>query len=189
MAPLTVFLDANVLYPAALRDLLMRLALQGLFRAKWSDMVHEEWMEAVQRDFSNITRPQLERTRDLMNRNAIDSLVTGFEHLIESIKLPDPDDRHVLAAAIASAATRIVTFNLKDFPTTSLQPYGIKAQHPDEFITQLMEIDMESVCTAARQHRINLRNPPKTALEYLGTLERQGLPKTVARLREFASII
>ena len=77
----------------------------------------------------------------------------------------------------------------KDFPTASLQPYGIKAQHPDGFIIQLMEIDMENVCTAARQHRINLKNPPKTALEYLGTLERQGLPQTVARLREFVSII
>ena len=188
-APLTVFLDANVLYPAALRDLFMRLALQGLFRAKWSNQVHEEWMEAVQRDFPNITRTQLERTRDLMNLNAVDSLVSGFEQQIESIKLPDPDDRHVLAAAITGNASRIITSNLKDFPAAALQPYGIKAQHPDDFIIQLMDTNMEGVCIAARQHRTNLKNPPKTALEYLVTLERQGLTKTVVRLRAFAEII
>jgi len=189
MAQLTVFLDANVLYPAALRDLFMRLSLQGLFRAKWSNMVHEEWMEAVQRDFPNITRLQLERTRDLMNQNAIDSLVTGFEQRIDSLKLPDPDDRHVLAAAITGFAARIVTFNLKDFPSALLQPYGLKAQHPDEFIIQLMDLNVESVCAAARQHRLNLKNPPKTAEEYIATLERQGLTKTVARLRECAALI
>lgn len=186
---LIVFLDANVLYPAALRDFFMRLALQDLFQARWSNQVHEEWMEAVQRDFPNITRTQLERTRDLMNRNAVDSLVTGFEPRIASIKLPDPDDRHVLAAAITGAAARIITFNLKDFPPAALQPYAIKAQHPDGFIIQLMEMDIERVCAAARQHRQNLKNPPKTAEEYLVTLERQGLVKTAAHLRKFVALI
>jgi len=187
IGPLTIFLDANVLYPAGLRDLFMRLALQELFHAKWSDQVHEEWMRAVQRDFPNITRPQLERMCDLMNRAAPDSLVTRFAHLITSLKLPD--DRHVLAAAIAGKANRIVTFNLKDFPAELLHSYRIEAQHPDEFITQLMAVNMESVCAAARQHRLNLRNPPKIAEEYLATLERQGLPKTATRLREFTSLI
>jgi predicted nucleic acid-binding protein len=127
MAQITAFLDANVLYPAGLRDLLMRLALQRLFHAKWSDHVHEEWMQSVQRDFPQITRQQLERTRDLMNRYAVDSLVIGFDHQIEQFKLPDPNDRHVLAAAIMGKADVIVTFNLRDFPAKALRPYSIEA--------------------------------------------------------------
>lgn len=189
MGPLTVFLDANVLYSAGLRDLLMRLALQGLFRAKWSEQVHEEWMQAVQRDFPNITRQQLERTRDLMNRYALESLVSGFEHQIEQLALPDPNDRHVLAAAIVGGTDLIVTFNLRDFPTPVLRSYGIEVQHPDAFITHLIEVDRGRVCAAAKQHRQNLRNPPKTVEEYLATLERQGLPATVGRLRESTEMI
>lgn len=120
VAPVTVFLDANVLYPAALRDLLMRLALQGVMRARWSNRVHEEWMQAVLRDHPHLTCRQLERTRDLMNRHAADSLVTGFEHRIAQLTLPDPDDRHVLAAAIHCHAEVILTRNLRDFPASAL---------------------------------------------------------------------
>jgi hypothetical protein len=94
------FLDASVLYPAPLRDLLLELAVSDLYRAKWSDAVHEEWITAVLENRPDLTRAQLERTRDLMNAHARDALVTDFEQLIDILELPDPDDRHVLAAAI-----------------------------------------------------------------------------------------
>lgn len=126
----TAFLDSNVLYPAALRNFLMWLAVHGLFRARWSDSVHEEWMAAVQRDFPGITRKQLERTRELMNLHAQDSLVFGFEELIKSVQLPDPSDRHVLAAAIRSSAGVIVTRNLKDFPREALDPMASRRSIP-----------------------------------------------------------
>lgn len=189
MYGLTAFLDANVLYAAALRDLLMRLALQGLFRPRWSVLVHEEWMAAVLQNFPDITRQQLERTRDLMNLYAKDSLVTGFEHQIETLQLPDPDDRHVLAAAIHVQATVIVTQNLKDFPQRALTPYGIEAQHPDVFIRHLMHRDLGAVVAAAHQHRANLKKPPRSVVDYLATLERQGLTQTVALLRTFAAVL
>ena len=120
-----------MLYPAGLRDLLMRLTLSGLLRARWSDIVHEEWMQAVLRDFPDITYSQLERTRDLMNRYAIDSLVTGFEDRIDQVTLPDPDDRHVLAAAIHCHADISLTRNLKDFPHAILTKHSIVAKAPD----------------------------------------------------------
>jgi len=82
----------------------MEIALTDVYRAKWSDRVHEEWIVAVLRDRSDLTRKQLERTRDLMNAHERDALVTGFEPLIETLSLPDPDDRHVLAAAIKGRA-------------------------------------------------------------------------------------
>lgn len=185
----TAFFDANVLYPAGLRNLLMRLAVRELFRAKWSEKVHEEWMAAVMEDFPDITRPQLERTRNLMDLHAEDSLVTGYEDLIEGIELPDPDDRHVLAAAIRSNADVIVTRNLRDFPEERLRPYGIEPKHPDAFVMNLFDLTPGAVVGAAREHRESLRSPTKTVPEYLASLERQELTQTVAALRDYASVL
>jgi predicted nucleic acid-binding protein len=130
----TALYDSCVLYPAPLRDLLMRLAMTDLFRAKWTDAIHEEWIRRVLEDRSDLIRPQLERTRELMNAYVRDCLVTNYEHLVKAIELPDPDDRHVLAAAIHGHADVIVTFNLDDFPAGVLQRYGVEALHPDQFI-------------------------------------------------------
>jgi hypothetical protein len=129
VADLTALYDACVLYPASLRDLLMWLARSGLFRARWTDAIHDEWIRNLLNDRSDLTAAQLERTRELMNAAVRDCLVTGYGHLIETLTLPDPDDRHVLAAAIQGGASVIVTFNLTDFPAETLQPYGIEAQH------------------------------------------------------------
>ena len=69
-----------------------------------------------------------------------DSLVTGYEPAIDGLELPDPDDRHVLAAALRANAEIIVTANLKDFPQTTLKPYKVIAQHPDDFILDLIDL-------------------------------------------------
>jgi predicted nucleic acid-binding protein len=132
VAGFTAFCDANVLYPAELRNLLMHLALIGLFRAKWSADVHEEWISKLLKKRPDLTRDKLERTRILMDQHAVDALVTGYEDLIPGLQLPDPDDRHVLAAAIRGHADVIVTINLRDFPSDTIGPFGIEAQHPDE---------------------------------------------------------
>jgi hypothetical protein len=114
-----------------------------------------------------------------------DSLVTGFEHLIPAVELPDPDDRHVVAAAIHGGASLIVTFNLKDFPPEQLKRYNLVAQHPDDFIFDLLDLHAARVCEAAANHRRSLKNPPKTTDEYLDTLLKQGLTQTVGQLREW----
>ena len=183
MATLIAFYDANVLYPAELRNLLMHLALPGLFRAKWSAAVHEEWISNLLKNRPDLSRAKLERTRQLMDKATLDSLVEGYEDLIPSLSLPDENDRHVLAAAIHGEAHVIVTMNLKDFPSEVLQLYGIEAQHPDEFILQLVEIAPDVVLEAAEMHRRSLKNPPKSSEEFLVLLEAQGLPKSVAILR------
>src|SRR5436305_1222930 len=130
MANFTVIYDANVLYPAPLRDLLMCLALTDLFRARWTDDIHDEWIRNVLEARPDLKREQLERTRELMNANVRDCLVEGYQGLIPALTLPDPDDRHVLAAAIRANASVIVTFNLRDFPPDLLAPYGVETQHP-----------------------------------------------------------
>jgi predicted nucleic acid-binding protein len=183
MANFTVVYDANVLYPAPLRDFLMRLALTDLFRARWTEDIHEEWIRNLLEVRTDLTREQLERTRELMNANVRDCLVEGYQNLIPGLKIPDPDDRHVLAAAIRANASVIVTFNLKDFPAAQVEQYGIEAQHPDEFIIHLIDLNQAKVCSAAEEQRKSLRNPPKTAEEYLETLLKQGLPQTATQLR------
>jgi len=184
VARFTAFFDANVLYPAELRNLLMHLALTGLFRATWSNGVHEEWIAALLQNRPDLTREKLERTRMLMDKHATDALVTGYEDLIPSLQLPDPDDRHVLAAAIRGRADVIVTINMRDFPGDVLTPFGIEAQHPDEFVVHLLDLAPGVVAGAARSHRESLKNPPKTIEEYLNMLEAQGLTQSASVLRE-----
>ena len=181
----TVIYDACVLYPAPLRDLLMRLALTDLYRARWTDMIHDEWTRNVLKQRPDLKPENLEHTRLLMNTHVRDSLVTGYEYLIPSIELPDIDDRHVVAAAIHGGASLIVTFNLKDFPAEQLKHYNLVAQHPDDYVFDLLDLYPARVCEAAANHRRSLKNPPKTADEYLDTLLKQGLTQTVGLLRKW----
>lgn len=183
MPPLIAIYDACVLYPAPLRDFLMQLALSDLISAKWTNQIHDEWISNLLINRPDLRRAQLEKTRHLMNEATRDCLVVEYEYLTSSIRLPDEDDRHVLAAAIHSKASVIVTFNLKDFPPKSLKPYGVKAVHPDDFLVTLLELDSVSVCEAAESHRARLQKPPKTADQYLLTLANQGLGKAVELLR------
>ncbi len=167
----------------------MHVALTDLYRAKWTNEIHEEWIGSLLKNRTDLTRVQLERTRDLMNANVRDCLVTGYENLIPALTLPDPDDRHVLAAAIRSGADLIVTFNLQDFPEAALKPFGIEAQHPDSFLTYQLDLAPNLVCAAAKRHRASLKKPPKDVDEYLQTLEAQSLAQTVSRLRQFGELI
>lgn len=120
MPPFAVIYDACVLHPAPPRSLLMHLALTDLFRARWTDAIHEEWMRGVVRDYPDVPRAKAARVRDLMNAHVRHCLVTGYEELIPALALPDPDDRHVVAAAVRAGATVIVTANL---PTSRPPPF------------------------------------------------------------------
>lgn len=115
-SPYPVVLDACVLYPSLLRDLLMYLGLTGLYQPKWSAIIEDEWQRNLIKDRADLQLDKIKRTGQLMNRALPDAMVTGFEPLMTGINLPDVDDRHVVAAAIRCNAEIIVTFNLKDFP-------------------------------------------------------------------------
>lgn len=181
----TAVLDANVLYPAPLRDLLMHLALVNLYRPKWTNAIHDEWMRNVLKNRPDLEPRQLERTRKLMNAHVLDCLVTDYEGLTPTLALPDPDDRHVLAAAIKARADLIVTFNLGDFPERALSKYGVRVQHPDRFVHTFIEQDVEAVCTAVKRQREDLRKPPFTAEQLLNVFEKQGLVATTRALRTY----
>lgn len=181
--------DACVLFSASLRDFLLNLAYVEAVRARWSDDICNEWIHSLLQKRPHLKPESLEWTRSEMNRQFKNGNVRGYEHLIENLGLPDPNDRHVLAAAIHCKADWIVTFNLSDFPEKDLAPYGIKAIHPDDFVLHLSEANSLKVIAAAKEHRTSLRRPPKTVDEYLDSLRRQGLSKTVLFLEGHRSEI
>jgi hypothetical protein len=181
--------DANVLYPAPLRDMLMWLAMTPLFSARWSDHIHDEWIRNVLADRPDLSATQLGRTRDMMNRAVPGCLVSGYEGLVPALALPDMDDRHILAAAIHTGAGLIVTFNLKDFPSEALRTHGIEAVHPDEFIMRLIALDAAAVCGAVQRQRAMLKSPPISVEEFLAAPVFSLLPRTVEFLRGAAGRI
>ncbi len=183
--PRTVVLDACVLYSAPLRDLLIRVGQAGLIRARWTEAIHDEWMRNVLANLPQVSAERLQRTRELMDAAIRDCLIVGYEQWIPRVTLPDPNDRHVLAAAIHAGATAIVTFNLRDFPDAELQPHGLAAIHPDELFDELIELSPGEMCAVARKQRAALQRPPQTVTEFLDTLEKQSLSRTASRLREF----
>ena len=185
----TALLDANVLYPAPLRDLLLQLAVAKLFRARWTDTIHDEWIGAAGRVRPDIPRAKWDTLRTLMDRSVEDCLVTGFEPLISTLTLPDPDDRHVLAAAIEGGADVIVTFNLKHFPADGLTSRDLAALHPDAFVTRLIDLSPSTVAACARSVRARLKNPPRSIDQYLETLARQGLVDSAAQLRSMRGVL
>jgi hypothetical protein len=154
-----------------------------MYQARWSAKVHEEWVRAVLRDNPGVPMSRLRDLRNAMDEQAQDAVVTDYEGLIESLTLPDPDDRHVLAAAIVGHAEIIVTCNLRDFPDHVLDPYNIEAQHPDEFIRHLLDLAPRVVIDAVRRQQLSLLNPPVAMPELLALFERLGLTDTVAELR------
>ncbi len=186
MSQFIVLYDACVLYPMPLCDLLLQLALTGTFQARWSNAIHEEWIGALKNNRPEIGDSMIARKRRAMDAAVKDALVKNYEQIIPSLELPDPDDCHVLAAAIAGHADVIVTYNLKDFPSDILAPWGIQAQHPDEFIVNLLELYPSAVCWAVKTVRARLKNPPLTLNDYLTNLESLGLTETVVTLRNYA---
>jgi predicted nucleic acid-binding protein len=183
-APIIAVYDANVLYPASLRDFLIRLARSGLVGARWSDQIHDEWIRNLLINRPDLTPEQLERTRHLMDAAVPGAVVEGYEKHIPDLTLPDPDDRHVLAAAIEAEAEVIVTFNTADFPRLAVAQYGIDVRRPDAFVLDLAERHPEDLYAVARAHRSALRNPPMTVEQYLDQLGRAGLKRTAEHLRQ-----
>jgi predicted nucleic acid-binding protein len=166
----------------------MRLALAGMFSAKWTSDIHNEWTRSVLTQKPEL-KEKIGRTRELMDAHVMDCLVTGHHDIIPSLVLPDPDDRHVLAAAVICGADVILTQNLRDFPERTLAQYNIEAMHPDVFIHHLCELSISQVCSVVKQHRAALKNPPVSIEGYFATLERQGLAQTVAALRKYTGLL
>jgi len=188
-------LDSCVLYPPGLRNLLMWLAVEKVFVPKWTEEIHAEWIDnALENDAKKnspplLIRAKLERTRELMDRNAERSLVTGYEHWIASLALPDPDDRHVLAAALESGASAIVTFNVRHFPAAVLSAYGVEAVKPDAFLCELFENDRAGFERAIEGLLASLKNPPMTLERLLQGWRKVGLLQLALKIEAHRPLV
>jgi predicted nucleic acid-binding protein len=185
----TAVLDACVLYPAPLRDLLLSLASGELFGARWTSLIQAEWVRNLAIKRPDLTLDVLNRTATMMNSAIEDCLVEDFAWLIDSLVLPDPDDRHVLAAAIVGHADAIVTFNLRDFPEQAVRAHGIDILHPDDFLIAQYDLDPIKVLGIVKLLRSRLRKPPKSADELIATYEQQGLAQFCEKLRQAIGLI
>lgn len=163
---------------------MIRVAHAGLVRARWTDAILDECFRNIAAARTDLSPEALARTRKLMNAAVADCLVIGYEPLIAGLELPDPDDQHVLAAAIRCAAQVIVTANLRDFPPDLLKRYNIEAQPPDDFVLGLIDLAPGAVASIVVQQAAALKNPPRSPAELLDTLREQGLVRSVAKLRE-----
>ncbi|MEV6041841.1 PIN domain-containing protein [Nonomuraea sp. NPDC052116] len=178
-----VVYDANVLYGNTLRDLLIRLAMAGRVQARWTNGILDEMQRNLAANRPDIPAEKLDKLRRLMNSAVRDCLVEGYEPLIEGLKLPDADDRHVLAAAIKVGAKVIVTSNLKDFPADYLAPWDIEVKSPDDFVLDQIDLDGRVVWACVQQIADSRTSPPETVDDVLDALEAAGLVEAVAALR------
>ncbi|WP_455275059.1 PIN domain-containing protein [Rhizobium herbae] len=187
--PLVAVLDACVLYPFHLRNLLVQAAFDGLFDAHWSDDIHAEWIRNLAANAPHVTVDRLEVTRDRMKDVLPQANVSGYQSLIPELDLPDPDDRHVLAAAITGKATLIVSWNIKDFPIENLRSHGVACITPDAFLVELYGQFPEALIDSVARARGNLRKSLPSSEDFVGAVERQGLAAFAAILRQNATRI
>jgi len=186
----TALLDANVLYSVAISDALMEVAATGIYAAKWSKAIDEEWVRNLAK---NKNRPEADfhTRRDSMHDACPDWEVPeeGWKLIEPCLSLSDAKDRHVLAAAIAGHADSIVTINIKDFPASILHPLGITALHPDEFLLQQLQLEPLVVLPAFKAMRARLKNPAFTPDKFVDAMERNGLIQTAAFLAQALQLI
>ena len=185
----TALLDACVLASPLKRNLLLSLAEAAFFRPRWSERIMDETERAIEKlmtdkRFENPTADAA-RARDAMERAFEDAMVTGFENLEAGFgDLPDAGDRHVLAAAVKTRASIIVTDNLRDFPDAILRPLDLEAKDADAFIADTIDLRVAQAVPALRRMRERLNRPEKTPETLLLDMEKIGLTLTADALRD-----
>lgn len=185
----TAFIDANVFYGARLRSLVLFVAQTKLFRARWSEQVHDEWVRNLIKNRPELKPEDLLRTRALMNKAVPDCVVEGYESLINGVELPDLDDRHIVAAAIMTRANVIVTFNQRDFPDEALEKFRLHTKHPDDFLMDAFNLDAFMFIEAVRRDFLHYKQPPLEFDAYIESLVKAGVPNLAHAMEAFRVLI
>lgn len=186
--PFVALLDANVLFPVRVRDVLFSFAHEGLFRARMTEEILDEWRRNLVR-----LKPSVEASIDrqiaIIREDFDECLVTGHMPLVAGLALPDKDDRHVLAAAIRCSAQVIVTENHRDFPPAVLDDYSIETVGADDFLVGTYQLYPIEAARTLRKIRTRYRKPPMSASDFLFDLTRSGLPKLAAIARQNIEVL
>jgi predicted nucleic acid-binding protein len=180
--PTVAVFDACILYPFHLRNIVVQAAVDRLVEARWSEQIHDEWIRNLAANAPTIPLERLQATCRLMKDALPGATVAGYEHLISTVSLPDPDDRHVVAAALVSSASVIITWNLRDFPATALKKFGLRRQTPDAFLAKLYDQAPDLMVGSLANARRNLNKSRVSVSEFIDILRRQKLTQLVTRL-------
>jgi PIN domain len=183
---ITVF-DACILYPFHLRNIVVQAAVDRLVEARWTQAIHDEWIRNLTADAPAIPVERLKNTEQLMNDALPTALITGYEQLIPKVTLPDPNDRHVAAAAIAANATLILTWNLRHFPLTELKKFGLRRMTPDVCLANLFDNVPHLVVGSLANARQNLSKTRVSAPDFIRILENQKLVQLARRVEKHVS--
>ncbi len=178
-----ILLDANVLYPPTLRDLLFCLAKKDVLSLYWSEKIIEEWTYNVQRQLNAMQKKELQKVQIDMASKYSDSLVKGYEYLMDTIRLNAANDKHVAAAAVHAKVDVLLTFNTKDFPKSSLRKYGIVPTNPDRFLCDLMPMHHSNIVIAIDEMISMKRYTDSSRDTIVTSLHNRGLIKSMRMLK------
>jgi hypothetical protein len=181
--PSIAVFDACILYPFHLRNIVVQAAVDRLVDARWTDEIHDEWIRNLVVGVPGLPVERLRQTRLLMNVALPSATVTGYEPIMSSLALPDPDDRHVVAAATTAGASLIITWNLRDFPADALARLGLRAITPDDFLTELYDATPKLTMGSLASARRNLNKSRVSAAEFVDILHRQKLVRLAGKVR------
>jgi len=179
--PVVVF-DACILYPFHLRNIVVQIAVDRLVGARWTDEIHDEWIRSVVANMPAIPIERLQITRRLMNDALPGAMVTGYQRHIQTVTLPDPDDRHVVAAGIAGGASIVLTWNLRDFPAREMKKHGLRRQTPDAFLVDLCDQAPDLTLASLANARRNLSKTRVSASDFVDIVKNQGLIRLSAQI-------
>jgi predicted nucleic acid-binding protein len=185
-----VIYDANILFSGFKRRVMLALARAEIFQARWSEDIHKEWMARLPERYPDkFPAEKVSKIRTLIDSHVPDCLVSGYKSLIEGLQLPDPGDRHVLAAAIKAGAQVIVTCDTAHFPKECLAEFDIEAQHPDTFVMYQKEENSVAVLARLKEARLTYTNPALTAEEFIEKFRKNEMPLTANWLESAISLL
>jgi hypothetical protein len=183
--PSVAVFDACILYPFHLRNIVVQAAVDRLVEARWTDEIHAEWIRNLAANTPAVPIERLRVTRQLMNHAPPAATIRGYEGHISAVNLPDPGDRHVVAAGIAAGASVILTWNLRDFPAMELKKHGLRTETPDAFLAHLYDRAPDLMVGSLANARRNLNRTRVSAAGFLEILDNQKLDQPVKRVQPF----
>jgi|SRR5215475_7405675 len=187
LEPSVAVFDACILYPFHLRNIVVQAAVDRLVDARWTDAIHDEWIRNLIVDVPSIPIERLHATRRLMSDALPTATVSGHEKHIPEVTLPDPHDRHVVAAGIAAKAKLILTWNLRHFPENELKKFDLRRMTPDEFLCDLFDKGPDLVIGSLANARRNLSKTRVSASDFVSILENQKLAELAKRVEKYVS--